>query len=257
MAVEVGVENGGHKGILGFVNGIGLANWQNGIMNDFIATHAIDLFSFVVSIAAIFVYQLYLRWRTRRHPASSAQDIMLVAREAWVTSVMREHRDILAVQTLRNSTMAASFMASTAILLILGVLTLSAQGERLSGTWHSLNFLGHVSAEMWLFKLLIVLIDLLLVFFAFSMSVRLFHHIGYAINVPLDPQLERSQILHIVAQMNRAGVFYRIGMRAYYFTVPLLFWLFGPLFLIGATALLIFFLYHLDRAPKTDEDLLG
>jgi len=110
---------------------------------------------------------------------------------------------------------------------------------------------------MWLFKLLIVLIDLLLVFFAFSMSVRLFHHIGYAINVPLDPQLERSQILHIVAQMNRAGVFYRIGMRAYYFTVPLLFWLFGPLFLIGATALLIFFLYHLDRAPKSDEDLMG
>ena len=182
---------------------------------------------------------------------------MLVAREAWVTSVMRERRDILAVQTMRNSTMAASFMASTAVLLILGVLTLSAQGDKLSGIWHALNFLGHVSAEMWLLKLLIVLIDLLLVFFAFSMSVRLFHHIGYAINVPLDEQLERIQIRHVVAQMNRAGVFYRIGMRAYYFTVPLLFWLFGPLFLIGATALLIFFLYHLDRAPKSDEDLLG
>jgi len=257
MAVEIGVEDEGHKDILGFVNGIGLANWQNGCMIDFIATHAIDLFSFVLSTAAIFVYQLYLRWRTRRNPASSAQDIMLVAREAWVTSVMRERRDILAVQTMRNSTMAASFMASTAVLLILGVLTLSAQGDKLSGIWHALNFLGHVSAEMWLLKLLIVLIDLLLVFFAFSMSVRLFHHIGYAINVPLDPQLERSQILHIVAQMNRAGVFYRIGMRAYYFTVPLLFWLFGPLFLIGATALLIFFLYHLDRAPKSDEDLMG
>ncbi len=233
------------------------ANWQNWHMSDFIATHAIDLFSFVLSVAAIFVYQVYLRWRTHRDPASSAQDIMLVAREAWVDSVMRERRDILAVQTLRNSTMAASFMASTAILLIIGVLTLSAQGDRLSGTWHALNFLGRVSAEMWLFKLLVILLDLLLVFFAFSMSVRLFHHIGYLINVPLDPPLERTQTRHVTAQMNRAGVFYRIGMRAYYFTVPLLFWLMGPLFLLGATVLLIFFLYHLDRAPQSDADLLG
>ncbi len=226
-------------------------------MRDFITTHATDLISFVLSAASLLGYQFYLNWRTRRHPESSAQDVMLVAREAWVESVMRDRRDILAVQTLRNSTMAASFMASTAILLIIGVLTLSAQGDKLSGTWHALNFLGHVSAEMWLFKLLTMLFNLLFAFFAFSMSVRLFHHIGYLINVPLVPQQEASQSRHVVAQMNRAGIFYRIGMRAYYFIVPLLFWLFGPLFLVGATTLLIFFLYHLDRAPRSDKDLMG
>ena len=226
-------------------------------MLDFIATHTVDLISFVLSAAALLCYQLYLNWRTRRYPASSAQDVLLAARVVWVESVMQERRDILAVQTLRNSTMAASFMASTAILLIIGVLTLSAQGDKLSGTWHALNFMGHVSAEMWLFKLLMMLFDLLFAFFAFSMSVRQFHHIGYSINVPLDRQLECAQPHHVVAQLNRAGIFYRIGMRAYYFTVPLLFWLFGPLFLIGATILLIFFLYRLDRAPRSDKDLMG
>lgn len=226
-------------------------------MLDFIDTHGVDLACFALSAVAMLIYQRYLSWRTQRHPTSSAQDVMLAAREAWVESVMRERRDILAVQTLRNSTMAASFMASTAVLLIIGVLTLSAQGDKLSGTWHSLNFLGHVSAEMWLFKLLMMLFDLLTSFFAFSMSVRLFHHIGYSINVPLERGLECTQPRHVVAQLNRAGIFYRIGMRAYYFTVPLLFWLFGPLFLVGSTALLIFFLYHLDRAPVSDADLLG
>jgi uncharacterized membrane protein len=226
-------------------------------MLDFITNHTNDLLSFVLSAAALLSYQLYLNWRTRRDPASSAQDVMLLAREAWVESVMHERRDILAVQTLRNSTMAASFMASTAILLIIGVLTLSAQADKLSGTWHALNFLGHVSEEMWLFKLLMMLFDLLFAFFAFSMSVRLFHHIGYSINVPLARQLERTQPRHVVAQMNRAGIFYRIGMRAYYFIVPLLFWLFGPVFLMGATAVLIFFMYHLDRAPRSDKDLMG
>ncbi len=226
-------------------------------MSEFLNLHAFDLICFALSAGALLGYQLYLNWRTRRDPNSSAQDLMLVARAAWVESVMRERRDILAVQTLRNSTMAASFMASTAILLIIGVLTLSAQGDKLSGTWHVLNFLGYVSAEMWLFKLLVMLFDLLFAFFSFSMSVRIFHHLGYLINVPLDRQAGQAQTRHVVAQMNRAGVFYRIGMRAYYFTVPLLFWLFSPLFLLGATALLVFFLYHLDRAPRSDQDLMG
>ena len=231
--------------------------WHNRCMVDFIVTHIYDLVGFALSVAAVVIYQLYLHWRTRRDPASSAQDIILAARTAWVESVMRERRDILAVQTLRNSTMSASFMASTAILLIIGVLTLSAQGDKLSGTWHALNFLGHFSAEMWLFKLLVVLFDLLFGFFAFSMSIRLFHHIGYLINVPMTQTPACVEPSYVVAQLNRAGIFYRIGMRAYYFTVPLLFWLFGPLWMGGATLLLIFFLYHLDRAPRRDSDLMG
>jgi uncharacterized membrane protein len=226
-------------------------------MIDFVVTHIYDLAGFVLSVAAVAIYQLYLGWRTRRDPASSAQDIMLTTRADWVQTVMRERRDILAVQTLRNSTMSASFMASTAVLLIIGVLTLSAQGDKLSGTWHSLNFLGQFAAEMWLFKLLVMLFDLLAAFFSFAMAVRLFHHIGYLVNVPLSPSNETAQLGHVVAQLNRAGIYYRIGMRAYYFTVPLLFWLFGPLLLLGATVLLVYFLYHLDRAPRRDSDLMG
>jgi uncharacterized membrane protein len=39
-------------------------------------------------------------------------------------------------------------------------------------------------------------------------------------------------------------------MRAYYFLVPLVFWLFGPHFMLLATVSLIFVLYRIDRAPK-------
>jgi hypothetical protein len=38
--------------------------------------------------------------------------------------------DVLAVQTLRNSVMASSFMASTAILLLIGALTMSASSDQ-------------------------------------------------------------------------------------------------------------------------------
>jgi uncharacterized membrane protein len=247
--MEVGVEDGsGHPAIL---------SWHNLRMTDYLIKHIYDVGGFALSAAAVAIYQVYLRLRTLRDPASSAQEMVLTARGAWVETVMRERRDILAVQTLRNSMMSASFMASTAVLLIIGVLTLSAQGEKLNDTWHALNFLGRYGAEMWLFKLLMLLFDLLFAFFSFSMAVRLFHHTGYLINVPLPPANDAAQLGHVVGQLNRAGTYYRIGMRGYYFTVPLLFWLFGPVLLVGATALLVYFLYHLDRAPRRDSDLMG
>jgi uncharacterized membrane protein len=226
-------------------------------MVDFVRTHLYDVLALLLSAAAVLAYQLYLRWRERHDPAASALYGMNAARMAWVEGVMREGRDILAVQTLRNSMMASSFMASTAILLIIGVLTLSAQGDKMSGTWHALNLLGQEGADIWLFKLLLMLFTLLFAFFAFCLSIRLYHHIGYQINTAPDLRREVTQPAHVGAELNRAAIFYRLGMRAYYYTVPLLLWLFGPVWLLGATTLLIFFLYHLDRAPRSDQALMG
>jgi uncharacterized membrane protein len=226
-------------------------------MVDFLRTHLYDVLGLVLSLGAVVVYQLCLRWRDRRDPTASALYGMNAARMAWVEGVMRDGRDILAVQTLRNSTMASSFMASTAILLIIGVLTLSAQVDKMSGTWHALNVLGQPGADIWLFKLLVMLFDLLFAFFSFCLSIRLYHHIGYQINTPVDLRREVTQPAHVGAELNRAAIYYRLGMRAYYFTVPLLFWLFGPVLMVGATALMIYFLYHLDRAPRSASDLMG
>lgn len=174
-----------------------------------------------------------------------------MARTAWVVTIMREGRDILAVQTLRNSTMAATFLASTSVLLIIGVLTLSGQADRLEGAWHSLNTVGSRHPELWLAKLLLLLLDLFVAFFSFSMSIRIYNHVGYMINVPLALNHRVISPEHVAVHLNRAGKYYSIGMRAYYFSVPIVFWLFGPHLMLGATVLLVAVLYHLDRAPKT------
>lgn len=232
-------------------------NWHNAAMNAFIITNFWDLLGFVLCVAALTLYQLYLGWRTRRDPASSALHGMHAARTAWVEVIMRERRDILSVQTLRNSTMTASFMASTAVLLIIGVLTLTAQADKLSGTWLMLNVLGHESASMWLLKLLFMLLDLLFAFFSFSLAMRLYHHMGYLLNVGPECELECTRPANVAAEFNRAAIFYRHGMRAYFYIVPLLFWLFGTLWMVAATVLLIYFLYRLDKAPSRDTDLMG
>jgi uncharacterized membrane protein len=226
-------------------------------MLKFIANHLYDFLALAISLGAVLAYQRYLFIRIRRDPSCSALYGMNAARMAWVEGIMRDGRDILAVQTLRNSTMASTLMASTAILLIVGVLTLSAQGDRLSDTWHALNVLGQRSSDIWLFKLLLLLIDLVFAFFSFCLSIRFYHHIGFLINVPPGLRTVVNQPAHVGAELNRAAIYYRGGMRAFYFTVPLLLWLFGPLWLVAAIGFLLVFLYHFDRAPRSDADLMG
>ena len=208
-----------------------------------------DLASFVASTALIVSYHLFLRRKIKSNPTYTVQTINAIARAAWVETIMREKKDILAVQTLRNSTMAATFLASTSVLLIIGVLTLS-ESDKMQSSWHALNLFGAKHPELWLVKIICLLLDLFVAFFSFSMSIRIFNHVGYMINVPLELKHRMITPSHVANHLNRAGRFYSIGMRAYYFTVPLVFWLFGPHFMLVSTIALLIVLYRIDRAPK-------
>jgi uncharacterized membrane protein len=199
----------------------------------------------------IIAYHLFLRRKVRKDPTYTVQAINRIARTAWVETIMQDgKKDILAVQTLRNSTMAATFLASTSVLLIIGVLTLSEQGGKLEATWHALNMVGAKHPELWMTKLIFLLLDLFAAFFSFAMSIRVFNHVGYMINVPLGLNHKMITPAHVATHLNRAGGFYSIGMRAYYFLVPLVFWLFGPHFMLVSTVGLLLVLYRIDRAPK-------
>jgi uncharacterized membrane protein len=214
-----------------------------------------DFFGAGVSLLLLIGYNVFLRLKLRSDPLYTMQAVNAVARAAWVETVMKAtNKDVLAVQTLRNSIMGATFLSSTSVLLIIGTLTLSGQGENLGSTWHSLNIFGATHAELWLTKLLVLLLDMLVAFFSFAQAIRLFHHVGYMINVPMTMKHRALSPQHVALHLNRAGSFYAIGMRAYYVSVPLVFWLFGPHFMLLSTVILIPILYYLDRTPKALAD---
>jgi len=211
----------------------------------------VDLTSFLVSALLVAAYHIFLRYKIRNDPTYTVQAINRIARTAWVETIMQDDKNaVLAVQTLRNSTMAATFLASTAVLMIIGVLTLSEQGEKLEAAWHTLNMVGAINPMLWMVKLILLLLDLFVAFFSFSMAVRVFNHVGYMINVPLGLNHKMITPAHVATHLNRAGHFYSLGMRAYYFLVPLVFWLFGPHLMLVATIGLLLVLYRIDRAPQ-------
>lgn len=100
---------------------------------------------------------------------------------------------------------------------------------------------------MWLIKVITLLVDLLCAFVFFAQTIRLLSHVSLMLGVPAAAAHE-----HTVANLLiQAGSYHTRGMRCYYFAGPLLFWLFGPLFLMLASCALVFALYCLDQAPAT------
>jgi uncharacterized membrane protein len=223
-----------------------------------LAEYTSDALALIGCAALIAGYQLHLHKLARRNPSAVLRSVATTARTAWVESMMADsssapsvNNGILAVQTLRNSTMAASFMASTSILLMVGVLTLTSQGPALKESWHYLNLSGALSQELWMFKVLSLLLLLFFAFFSFTNNIRILNHVGYMINIHNDPGKSSFSPRQIAGELNRGGHFYSIGMRAFYYLVPLVFWLFGPLYMVGATLILVgFMLPRIDKTPK-------
>jgi len=156
--------------------------------------------------------------------------------------------EILAIQTLRNSVMAANFMATTAILLIIGTLNISEKIGQWAFDWH---FLAYTSPSgLWQIKLGLLLLDFSIAFYCFSMAIRFFNHVGYMINLPDDATADGELYKQTCAYLNRAGSYYTFGIRTFFFSLPVILWFFGPHFLVLATFGLIIGLAMLDRAPS-------
>ena len=210
-----------------------------------------DALALALSLAMVASYYAVMILRARRDPLCTIHGVNQVARTLWVEEVMTHPgKDVMAVQTLRNFVMGASLMASTAALLVVGTLTLSGQAEGISRTWHVFAGFGSGSPEIWMVKVLCLLADFIVAFFAFAMAVRLANHVAFMINIPAKDVPAALSPPNVARRLNRAGNHFAIGLRAFFFAVPLVFWLFGPGFLVIAAVGLVVALHRLDRNPS-------
>jgi uncharacterized membrane protein len=210
-----------------------------------------DLAAVVASAALVAGYYLFLWLKVRKNPTYTIHGVNELARNQWVANVMANPgKDVMAVQTLRNFIMGAAMMASTATFLIVGTLTLSGQADNIGRSWHVLNVIGSHTAELWIVKVLCLLVDFIVAFFAFAMAVRLVNHVVFMVNIPERDAHRALAPANVARRLNRAGNLFAVGMRAFFFAIPLVFWLFGPALLVIATVGLVLTLYHLDRSEQ-------
>lgn len=211
----------------------------------------IEVLLVTAAFGVLVLYHLLLLRGIRRASGRTAIGHARRSRRLWVASVMAERRDILAVQTLRNWSMASSFLASTAVLLTIGLLSFLLRFDEVPMVLHELNFLGSTDKPIFTAKVLLLVVCFLTAFFNFSLSLRYFNHVALDVTVPSAVAGEGAADI-ATSLFDRGADHYTLGMRSYYIALPVTLWFFGPIWLLAAALTLVAVLYRLDHLPAPE-----
>jgi uncharacterized membrane protein len=155
---------------------------------------------------------------------------------------------IVAVQTLRNSIMASTLLASTAITLssVIAALVSSTTAGGANKTLRSFVYgeTGNVTATL---KYLCLLLCFLVAFVCHVQSIRYAIHASFLLSTPVEnaPGLTPEYVNEFIF---RSQNFFTLGLRGYYLAFPLFLWIFGPIPMFVCSVIVVFLLRTLDKA---------
>ncbi len=207
----------------------------------------------LATIVVLAVYEFYFAWFQRRRPQRLGRSAHATMREDWFNSLAAQKgSEILFVQTLRNSLMSATMIASTAALGLIGTVTISASA--LHDTFDSGSpILRAITPRLVLELVLLVLLFASLV--SSVMAVRFYNHVGFIGGMPVGSAERRRWTAVGVKYVRRAGILYSWGLRHLVIIAPILASLMhplvGPVAAIGVVALLL----HFDRVGAHENPL--
>lgn len=195
-------------------------------------------------------YHVFWFIQMHRAPLSTYQGVSKHLRRVWVESVISGKRDILSVQTIRNWIMACNFLASTAIIIGLGLLSLLFRPEHISEVPFDLTDIFSGVKTLFKVKTMFLMIHFFFAFFSFTISIRYLNQVNFMINVPIecDPVLSPEFVAKI---LDTGMLHYTLGLRAYYLSVVVALWLFGPVWMFMGSVALVLALYKLDHCCAT------
>jgi uncharacterized membrane protein len=213
------------------------------------------LWTEIVLVAATFVvlttYHVFWLYQVRHTPLQTYRGVTRHLRRVWVESIITDKRDILSVQTLRNWIMASSFLASTAMIIGLGLLSFLFRPDHTSEIPFDPTLIFTRLKTLFMVKLMFLMVHFFFAFFSFTLSIRYLNQINFMINVPVecDPLLSPELIANT---LDTGMVHYTLGMRAFYLSVVATLWLFGPVWMFLGSLVLVYVLYKLDHCCALD-----
>ncbi len=203
----------------------------------------VDWLAIAIALAMFLLYELRVLVVGRRDPSRVARSAHGDFRAAWAMALGRKPgMEIVAVQTLRNSLMSATIIASTAALALMGSASIVG------------GLLAHDGSMVAAPRTAIVLLLMGVLFGAFvesALAMRMFSHAGYLMAFPVDSP-QRAALDPVAAlYLRRAGFHYSWSLRLMFCVAPLVAGLFHATLMPFAAAGLLVALYAFDRPPPT------
>lgn len=199
----------------------------------------------ITTVVMLLIYEFAQLLLSRRNPAAITRTAHARLREQWLEAITcQPNTEILAVQALRNSLMSATMMASTAVLGLMGTVTLAAPSLNATFSSHATG-LPLVTPKMVIELVLMALLFASLI--ASALSIRYYSHVSFISSIPVG-SAERKHWMPVgLTYIRRAGIMYSLALRHLILVAPLLASLLHPLAGPAVSAIVIALLYKMDR----------
>ena len=159
-------------------------------------------------------YEASLALVEKRNPGHLARTTHALLREDWFIAISQQPgTEVLAVQTLRNSLMAATMIASTAAIGLMGTVTLAIPSLRAS--FGEKGFSAHLLLELALITLLFASL------ICSVMAARFYNHAGFVGGMPVESERRKRWNESGIAYVRRAGLLYSWSLRHLVLVAPI------------------------------------
>lgn len=149
--------------------------------------------------------------------------------------------------------MASTLLATTAITLS-SLMSVFASSKSESSNPSSQLFYGNKTATISSIKYFSILLCFLVAFLFNVQSIRYYAHVSFLATVPTWKDNKES-IEYVARNLNRGSFFWSVGLRAFYVSFPLFFWIFGPIPMFVCCCILSCVLYFLDTTSSFTQNL--
>jgi len=180
---------------------------------------------------------------------------MHVHRLNWMKLMVRRESRLADVNAVGNLMRSISFFASTTVLIIVGLVGLLGNQDKLNKVIDTIPFASETDALFWEIKIGVMAILFIFAFFKFTWSLRQYNYLNVMIigaPIPSDGIENAEQFAVKAAELaTNAARHFGYGLRAYYFALAVLSWFINPYIFIAATFWTVCVLYRREFRSRT------
>lgn len=193
-------------------------------------------------LIAYLAYNVIVPQVEKRRPSLSV--IMNMQRRRWVSNATRRETPFDAILS-GNIMSSVSFLASTAVLLVLAVFAAFGQIPALMDSVATVSVEHRYGVLDIQIHLVIMLALFVLAFFAFTLSLRQFNHFCIMLGALDHDRVTTEEEIDAITRMNALGAKnFNSGIRAYYFSVATVAWFVSEWLAVAACLVTILVLAH-------------
>jgi uncharacterized membrane protein len=200
-------------------------------------------------------------WSRRTHRLQNALHDYV---KDWLQVLHKRELRIVDTAVISNIERNATFLASSSLLILAGLLTAVGASEEAITFIADLPFIDRVSRQTWEIKILLLVFIYAYAFFTFTWCMRQWSFVSIMVGsapMPQEPSAtdeERRAHSDALAAVVWLAVYsFNGGLRAYYFSLALLSWFLHPVAFMLVSAWVVAVLYRREFRSRTLKALIA